>query len=65
MANSGKNYNSSQFIVVLANDSASWATMKGKYAVFEEVFDDMDVLHRLDSVGSSNGVPMEEVDWWM
>jgi cyclophilin family peptidyl-prolyl cis-trans isomerase len=61
MANSGKNSNLSQFFVVLANYSSSWATLKGKYVVFGEVIEDIDVLDRLDSVGSSNGVPKEKV----
>ncbi|KAF8526591.1 cyclophilin-like domain-containing protein [Hysterangium stoloniferum] len=61
MANSGKNSNSSQFFVVLANDSASWAKLKGKYVVFGEVIEGMDVLDKLDAVGASNGVPVEKV----
>jgi cyclophilin family peptidyl-prolyl cis-trans isomerase len=49
------------FPIALPNDSSSWATLKGKYVVFGEVIEDTDVLDRLDSVGSSNGVSMEKV----
>ena len=51
MANSGKNTNSSQFFVVLTEDSAKLAKMNGKYVVFGEVESGVDVLDKLDEVG--------------
>jgi len=61
MANSGKNSNSSQYFVVLANDATSWAKVKGKYVVFGEVKEGEEVLDKLDAVGTENGVPGQKV----
>jgi cyclophilin family peptidyl-prolyl cis-trans isomerase len=61
MANSGKNSNTSQFFVVLANQEALWAKLKGKYVIFGEVVAGFDVLEKLNLVGGSDGKPSEKV----
>ena len=62
MANSGKNTNSSQFFVVLADDESKLSKMNGKYVVFGEVIEGLDVLERLDAVGGgSDGKPSAPV----
>lgn len=55
MANSGKNSNSSQFFVVLTDDSTKLAKMQGKYVVFGEMKEGWDVLDRLNDVGTADG----------
>ena len=56
MANSGKNSNSSQFFIVLANDDATLAKLHGKYVVFGEVDSGHEVLDKLDEVaGGADG----------
>ena len=58
MANSGKNTNSSQFFVVLAEDEAQLAKLDGKYVVFGQLKDGWGVLDALDSVGGgTDGKP--------
>lgn len=61
MANSGKNSNSSQFFVVLAEDAVSLAKLKGKYVFFGELVEGFDVLEKLDAVGGTDGKPMQKV----
>lgn len=51
MANSGKNTNSSQFFVVLADEGAQLAKLDGKYVHFGELRDGWEVLDALDGVG--------------
>lgn len=51
MANSGKNTNSSQFFVVLADDAAQLAKLDGKYVLFGQLRDGWEALDVLDSVG--------------
>jgi len=51
MANSGKNTNSSQFFVVLTDDEAQLAKLDGKYVLFGQLRDGLEVLDALDGVG--------------
>ncbi|KAF8579673.1 hypothetical protein K439DRAFT_1637774 [Ramaria rubella] len=60
MANSGKNSNSSQFFIVLAEDHDA-AKLKGKYVFFGQVVEGLDVMERLDAVGQADGKPKENV----
>lgn len=63
MANSGKNSNTSQFFVVLTDDTQKLAKLQGKYVVFGAVRmneDGIRVLERLNSIGSKNGSPKEK-----
>lgn len=58
MANSGKNSNSSQYFVVLTDDETKLAKMNGKYVIFGEVVEGLDVLDKLDEVGGgADGKP--------
>lgn len=61
MANSGKNTNSSQFFVVLTEDRSKLAKMQGKYVAFGVLREGFEVLSRLDSVGSADGKPCQNV----
>lgn len=53
MANSGKNSNTSQFFIVLANDPSTLSKLNGKgYVAFGKVVEDnSNVLSQLDEVG--------------
>ncbi|CAL1709140.1 unnamed protein product [Somion occarium] len=62
MANSGKNSNSSQFFIVLANDETKLSKMNGKYVAFGEAVEGWDVLDKLDEVGGdADGKPTSSV----
>ncbi|KAG8882079.1 hypothetical protein FRB97_008749 [Tulasnella sp. 331] len=65
MANSGKNSNSSQFFVTLADDQTSLAKLNGKYVCFGEVQnlggEGGEVLDRLDAVAGDGDAPRQKV----
>jgi cyclophilin family peptidyl-prolyl cis-trans isomerase len=61
MANSGKNTNSSQFFVVLTDDTAKLAKLTGKYVAFGNLVEGWDTLGRLDEVGNEDGKPTKPV----
>ncbi|KAH8831148.1 cyclophilin-like domain-containing protein [Flagelloscypha sp. PMI_526] len=64
MANSGKNSNSSQFFIVLTEDSAKLSKLAGKYVVFGQVRLDTDsrnVLEMLEGAGTADGRPSQKI----
>ena len=63
MANSGKNTNSSQFFIVLADDDAVLAKLNGKYVAFGEVESGWEVLDRLNNVGGGSDGKSSEPVW--
>eukprot|EP01125_Pyxidicula_operculata_P002338 TRINITY_DN12225_c0_g1_i1.p1 TRINITY_DN12225_c0_g1~~TRINITY_DN12225_c0_g1_i1.p1 ORF type:complete len:238 (-),score=46.95 TRINITY_DN12225_c0_g1_i1:112-825(-) len=54
MANSGKNSNTSQFFITLKDDCK---TLNGNYVCFGQVIEGLEILDKLNQIGSKSGEP--------
>ena len=59
MANAGPNTNGSQFFITTRRDGCDW--LNGRHVVFGKVVDNMDLVFKIESLGSDSGAPKSRV----
>ena len=61
MANSGKNSNTSQFFITLSDKHAQFEKINGKYVIFGQVVEGLDVLDQINCVTEVKESPQETI----
>jgi cyclophilin family peptidyl-prolyl cis-trans isomerase len=61
MANSGKNSNTSQFFITLGDKHAQFDKIHGKYVIFGQVIEGLDVLQQINQVPEIKETPQETI----
>lgn len=61
MANSGKNSNTSQFFITLGDRHPQFDKINGKYVIFGQVTEGLDVLSQINAVNEIKETPQESI----
>lgn len=61
MANSGKNSNTSQFFITLSDKHAQFDKINGKYVIFGQVVEGLQVLEQINQVTEVKETPQETI----
>jgi cyclophilin family peptidyl-prolyl cis-trans isomerase len=61
MANSGKNSNTSQFFITLSDKHAQFDKINGKYVIFGQVIQGLDVLKAINQVSQIKEQPQTTI----
>lgn len=61
MANSGKNSNTSQFFITLSDSHAQFDKINGKYVIFGQVTEGLDVLNQINAVKELKETPQQTI----
>lgn len=61
MANSGKNSNTSQFFITLGDKHPQFEKINGKYVIFGQVVEGLEVLQQINQVNEMKETPQETI----
>lgn len=61
MANSGKNSNTSQFFITLSDKHPQFDKINGKYVIFGQVTEGLEVLNQINAVTEVKETPQQTI----